>query len=845
MGAAALAGLTAGGYAGASAEKLPENIYFSEDGARLLQGGKAATGLYDQTVLRTIQLEFKQANWWQQMTANYAAAVDIPADLTVDGITYRDVGVRFKGQTSYSMTGASQKKSFNISMDYKNPDQRLMGYRTLNLNNAHLDPTFMREVTYFDILRRYTPGSKACFVKLIINGENWGVYAHAQQENAELIKEWFLDNNGNRWKAGIGTGGFGGAPPGQPPPTGTQPFPIGTQPPPTGTQPFPRGTQPAPTGTQTPPAQTTPPPTQITPAPTGTQTPPAQTTPPGGRQPGGQPGGGGGGFASGDRALMWLGSDSTTYKNLYELKSANTPDPWGLLMKTCNVLNNTPQAQLTDSVETVLAVDRWLWFLAVENVFTDEDSYLSKGWDYQFYYDVETGQIHPLEHDGNESFDTRAVQQSPVAGEGNANRPVISKLLAVPHLRQRYLAHMRTILNESFDLSVLAPKMEQCRALIEKEVMADTKKLYSNDQFVSGLSTVQGFVTSRRTFLLGHAEVNRPAPEIASVARKTGTGDSGLVAAGQPAQVTAKVGGGVGVSEMILYHADGVMGRFKRASMFDDGAHGDEKPGDGIYGAEIPPYSAGSLVRYYVEARASDGVGTAAFAPAGAEHEVFVYRVSSLAANPVKAGSTPVVINEFMAANTATLKDPQGEYDDWIELLNVSGQEVDLSGMYLSDSENNLKKWAFPDSTRLAPGTFLIVWADENGKANPGLHASFKLSASGESVLLVDRDACGNLLLDVVQFGEQRPDVSSGRSPDGTGEFQALSRPTPGAGNVSAAVSSDFNGSGRVDFDDFFLFAAAFAKRQGSSGYESRFDLDRDGEVGFSDFFIFASDFGR
>ena len=115
---------------------LPETISLSEDGSQLCQEGKSTPGLYDVTVLRTLNLTFEQEDWWDQLTANYSTGEDLPADLTVDGVTYRSVGVRFRGNTSYSRIGNSQKKSFNISIDYADPDQRLMGYRTLNLNNA-------------------------------------------------------------------------------------------------------------------------------------------------------------------------------------------------------------------------------------------------------------------------------------------------------------------------------------------------------------------------------------------------------------------------------------------------------------------------------------------------------------------------------------------------------------------------------------------------------------------------------------------------------------------------------------------------------------------------------------
>jgi len=52
-------------------------------------------------------------------------------------------------------------------------------------------------------------------------------------------------------------------------------------------------------------------------------------------------------------------------------------------------------------------------------------------------------------------------------------------------------------------------------------------------------------------------------------------------------------------------------------------------------------------------------------------------------------------------------------------------------------------------------------------------------------------------------------------------------------------LAGDFNGDGVVDFDDFFLFAAAFGSR------EARFDLSRDGRVDLDDFFLFAAAFGK
>ena len=72
------------------------------------------------------------------------------------------------------------------------------------------------------------------------------------------------------------------------------------------------------------------------------------------------------------------------------------------------------------------------------------------------------------------------------------------------------------------------------------------------------------------------------------------------------------------------------------------------------------------------------------------------------------------------------------------------------------------------------------MWLDEDLDDTPGLHADIKLSKGGEMALLVDTD--GITVLDHVVFGEQETDVSYGRLPNGTGEFQVVDA-TPGAEN--------------------------------------------------------------
>lgn len=138
---------------------------------------------------------------------------------------------------------------------------------------------------------------------------------------------------------------------------------------------------------------------------------------------------------------------------------------------------------------------------------------------------------------------------------------------------------------------------------------------------------------------------------------------------------------------------------------------------------------------------------------------------------PMAIAAMDIVINEFMAINDSLgqQRDQDGETDDWLELYNNSGDDMDLSDVFLSDNPDNKFKWQFPAGTTIPADGYLIVWCDEDG-GQEGLHASFKLSGSGESVFLTNADGSG---IDEVTFGEQATNVSVSRVPNGTGDFMA------------------------------------------------------------------------
>ena len=90
----------------------------------------------------------------------------------------------------------------------------------------------------------------------------------------------------------------------------------------------------------------------------------------------------------------------------------------------------------------------------------------------------------------------------PLVAINDPSKPLRSKLLAVPALRERYLGYVREIAERHLDWAVMGPKAQQYQALIAPVVKTDTRKLYSTDAFTSGVAELQRFVTELRAYLL-------------------------------------------------------------------------------------------------------------------------------------------------------------------------------------------------------------------------------------------------------------------------------------------------------------------------------------------------------
>jgi hypothetical protein len=566
----------------------------------------AAQDLYDTTVLRTINLQFHDVNWMQLLRNNYQPQINILADMTVEGVTYPAVGVRIRGNTSYTaLPSGSEKFSLNVEVDFVNAQQTIMGYRNLNLNNGWRDPTFCREVVYNNYVAQFIPNPRANHVVVTLNGQNWGVYANVQQFDKIMLSNWFRDNSGLRIKCANNPNGPG---------------------------------------------------------------------------------------------LRYNGALPSGYTG-YEIKdTGGLADPWGALIAVCNIITNEPLATWRN-IDTLFAIDNAIWSVALENLLTDDDSYINKGADFMTYRDPLDRRTYLLQTDANETF-TQATW-SIVRNFTATNKPVLNRILAVPELRQRYMAHYRTVA-ANLNWNYFGPEFTRIRNLIDSAVQADPKKLYSYTLFqnnftstvtmpYSGLAGgtmigLQPFITQRASFLAGNAELMAAAPLITSIETS-----NVRPAPGETVLITARVqSAGSAISGVDLFYRPTPLTTYQRIAM--------PAIAPGEYRVALPlNATGGETVAWYVRATAANAYSSCSFLPAGTEWDPMYLQYTFTPSGGMR-------ITEWMY---------QGANGEFFELTNMSAEAIDMAG------------WSYDDDHRI-PGAFSL--------------SALGIVQPGESVVITESD---------------------------------------------------------------------------------------------------------
>ncbi|MEN6446024.1 MAG: CotH kinase family protein [Candidatus Cloacimonas sp.] len=659
---------------------------------------QAQTDFYDMGTVNTIQLFFTQSNWDQILDQLYAAGEDrLIGTAIINGVTYDSVGVRYKGNSSYSAN--RNKNPFNIKVDHIIEDQLIDGkYGTIKLANGFSDPSLVRETLSYEIARKYMPACKANYANVWVNNVLIGVYTSVEDVDSNFMAEHFHTSGKPRFKCDTNT--------------------MGT-------------------------------------------------------------------------VTVWgyLGADSTAYMQYYGLESDYG---WNTLINFTNTLQNNYA-----NIDQVMNVDQNLWMCAFDNLLVNLDAPINVFHNFYLFGDADN-RINPLLWDLNMSFggfqggSVSGMQNlDPLRNSTSSTFLLLKNVLNNSHYKKMYIAHMRTMIEENFSNGWYATRAAELQSVCGPSVQNDTNYFYTYANFQANLNsqvgggsggpgggqTVPGItqlMNARATYLLSNTNFAGTIPTMAAQSYSPENPEPGSTL-----QFTATF---ANATYAQLGIRQNIASKFTYYQMFDDGAHSDGSANDGVYGISVP-ISYGDINYYFWAENSSQGM----FFPARAEHEYFTIAVSSFTGE--------LFINEIMAKN-ASFADPNGDFDDWVEIYNPNNYAVDLGGMYMTDSHysNGISAWTQipttnPDVTTIPAHSYKIVWYDEELDQGP-LHINDKLGGGADAVYLIDSD--GVTLVDSYIWTETTDlnvdDRSIGRLPDGTDNWVLFgtgqTNPcTPGASN--------------------------------------------------------------
>jgi hypothetical protein len=499
--------------------------------------------------------------------------------------------------------------------------------------------------------------------------------------------------------------------------------------------------------------------------------------------------------------LNYLGEDPNLYKNLnsggrpaYELMTNESTADFSKLAHFISILNNTSAASLPDSLESIIDITEVLQYFAMNILFGEWDDYWSLMNNYYLYHEPTTDMLHliPYDYDNTYGIDWFGINWTnadpynyPKVVSGY--RPLAERLMQNSQYRNLYTRFLQFYRINVYSLSIWENHINSIKQMITPSAIADTFRTldygfdvndfnnsyslsgYSNQHVKYGLKQFVNLRTASLSYQLSYLDAKPIVYKIDYEPKNPGPNDS--------IKVNASVYDNDLSQVSIYYQETGSTNTAIYPMTFTPIPNTKKVEEADRWIGYIPPLGAGNSGKFFIYAK--DNQNQSQFYP----------RKKAIEISTPQMIADAIVINEFMASNAATITDPDGQYDDWIELYNPTNTPITLTGKYLTDKQTNLNKWQFTEPNLvLNPNQYLLVWCDEDS-GQVGQHTNFKLSATGEFIALVESD--GVTIIDSLSFGPQAVDTSFGRRPDGTINWIIMS-PTPGYTNNISSVDDEF-----------------------------------------------------
>lgn len=125
-----------------------------------------------------------------------------PANIVIDGYAIQSVGIRKKG---FFGSAISTRPSLKIKLDRYVDDQTYSGLDTLTFNNNNQDATRAQTFMVYKFMNEAGAKSpRSNFARIIVNGEDLGIYSHVESVDKAMMKRLFQKSKGDLWEGYAG-----------------------------------------------------------------------------------------------------------------------------------------------------------------------------------------------------------------------------------------------------------------------------------------------------------------------------------------------------------------------------------------------------------------------------------------------------------------------------------------------------------------------------------------------------------------------------------------------------------------------------------------------------------------
>lgn len=426
---------------------------------------------------------------WQAMLDNASQKEYISADVTINGTTIKNVGIKPKGNSSLKAIAEnddSDRYSFKIKFDEYVDGQTWMGLDILALNNNYSDATSMKEYLSYDIMNYIgVDAPLVSYANISVNDKSWGFYLAVEALDSSYL-ERTKNGEGELYKPDSQK--MGGD------------IVWNAQ-----------GEQPSN------PARTE---SSASSSSSANQTSTASSNaneqkndkdkqfPPDFEK--------GGGMQSDDAtALIYTDDEESSYSSIFD--NAETKTNESDHKRVIEAIKNLNSG--TD-LEKYVDVDATLRYLAAHTAVVNLDSY-SSNMGHNYYLYENNGQISMLPWDYNMAFggfqskDASSVVNfpidTPVSGVSMEDRPMISKLLEVPENLKKYHEYLQQILDNYFTNGKFEEKVNEVNTLISSYVKEDPSAFFSFEEYETAVKELKKLGALRAESIQGQLSGTIPS----------------------------------------------------------------------------------------------------------------------------------------------------------------------------------------------------------------------------------------------------------------------------------------------------------------------------------------------